>query len=255
MRRNLLLLDLLLLALSGLGVWRFNEFRRERLADQASFLKRREAGVPAPVILMPPPVAPVAAGPYLQVAQQLLLSGDRNPSVILDVVPPKVMPALPRAYGAMDLGEGPRVVLAVTHTAPQRSYAVGEQVGEFKLLAITQAGVVFEWDGKQVAASYDDMRDLATPPVQSANAAATRAATAVPGAAPAGQPAGTAPKPAGVQTIAASPNTQGKPGSGTGFARGCQAGDTSPEGTISEGYRKVIQDMGFGKSCYWERVQ
>ena len=249
------MLDLLLLALCGLAVWHFNEFRRERLAEQANFLKRREVPVPAPVVPMPPPVAPVAAGPYLAVAQQLLLSADRNPSAILDVIPPKVMPALPRAYGAMDLGEGPRVVLAAAHNSPQRSYAVGETLGEFKLLTITQAGVVFEWDGKEVAASYEQLRDLAAPPpVQTA---AQAHPTSAPGAQPpaAAATAGAPVKPAGVQTIAASTHTQGKPGAGSGANRSCQAGDTSPEGTVADGYRKVIQDFGFGKNCYWEKVQ
>ena len=256
MRRNLLALDLLLLALCGLSLWRFTGFRHERLAEHANFLKHTEVAVPAPVVLMPPPLAPVAAGPYLEVAQQLLLSGDRNPSVILDVVPPKVMPALPRAYGAMDLGEGPRVVLAAAHNGQQRSYAVGETLGEFKLLAITQAGVVFEWDGKQVAARYDELRDLTAPPVQAAASARPASATSAQGAPPpAGQPAGAPSKPAGVQTIASSSSTQGKPGAGSGFARSCQAGDTSPEGTVAEGYRKVIQDLGVGKNCYWEKVQ
>ena len=251
MRRNLLALDLLLLALCGLGVWRFNAFRNERLAEQATFLKRGEVAVPAPVVLMPPPLAPVAAGPYLEVAQQLLLSADRNPAVILDVVPPKVMPAFPRAYGAMDLGEGPRVVLAAAHGSPQRSYAVGETLGEFKLLAITQAGVVFEWDGKQVAARYEEMRDQAAVPVQ----AAARPAAAAAAAPPAAQPAGTPPKAAGVQTITSNAGAQGKPGAGSGFARNCQAGDTSPDGTVADGYRKVVQDLGIGKNCYWEKVQ
>jgi hypothetical protein len=254
LRRNLLALDLLLLALCGLGGWRFTEFRRERLADQASYLKRREVAVPAPVVLMPQPLAPVAAGPYVEVAQKLLLSADRNPSVILDVVPPKVMPALPRAYGAMDLGDGPRVVLAAAHGSPQRSYAVGETIGEFKLLAITQAGVVFEWDGKQVAARYGELRDLTVP--EPARTAAAPAARPAPGQGPqAAPPPGAPPAPAGVQTIVSSTNAQGKPGPGNGWARPCQRGDTSPDGTVADGYRKVIQDIGFGKNCYWEKVQ
>lgn len=254
MRRNLLALDLLLLALCGLGGWRFKEFQRERLAEQAKFLQRREVAVATPVVLMPQPLAAVAAGPYLEVAQKLLLSADRNPTVILDVVPPKVMPALPRAYGAMDLGEGPRVVLAAAHGSPQRSYAVGETLGEFKLLAITQAGVVFEWDGKQVGARYDELRDVTAPePARTAAAAAVRPAAAAGSQAvsPAGAPAATA----GVQTIVSSTSAQGKPGSGKGWARACQPGDTSPDGTVAEGYRKVIQDIGFGKNCYWEKVQ
>jgi hypothetical protein len=249
--RNLLLLNLLLLALCGLGVWRISGLRRERLAEQEKFLNRREVAVPAPVILTPPAVAPVAAGPYLEVAQQLLLSGDRNPSVILDVVPPKVMPALPRAYGAMDLGEGPRVVLAA-HGNPQRSYAVGGTIGEFKLLAITQAGVVFEWDGKKVAASYAELRDDSPPPAQEAAASHPEQPAPSQGTAPPPpQPA----KSDSLQTIRSDSATQGRPGPGTGSSRPCLPGDKSAAGTVSEGYRKSTVDTPMGQGCFWRKVE
>jgi hypothetical protein len=259
LRRNLLFLDLLLLALCAVGVWRMTEFRKERLAEQTSFLKRKEVPVPAPVVLMPPKPTPVTAGPYLEVAQKLLLSADRNPSVILDVVPPKVMPPLPRAYGAMDFGDGPRVVLAAAHGAAQRSYAPGETIGEFKLLTITQAGLVFEWDGQQVAALFEQLRDTA--PVVAARAGAGKAAPAKSSSAVAsssGQNVAAKSGGAngsGVQTIASSSEGQGKPGAGKGWARSCAAGDTAPAGTVTDGYRKVVQDLGFFKNCYWEKVQ
>lgn len=257
MRRNLIVLDLLLVALCGLGWWRFTEVRQARLAEQANFLKHQETAVPAPVVLMPQALAPVTASPYVEVAQKLLLSADRNPSVILDVVPPKVMPAMPRAYGSMDFGDGPRVVLAAAHGSPQRSYAVGETIGEFKLLAITQAGLVFEWDHKKVAARYEELRDLVAPePPRSASAARPAPAAAPQGPRPGNGAPGQPPKPAEVQTIASDASAQGRPGAGSGFARPCQRGDNSPSGTVADGYRKVIQDVGgFGKNCFWEKVQ
>ena len=250
MRRNLLLLNLLLAALCGLAVWRLAVHRQERLAEQKTFLQRREVAVPTPMILIPQAVAPATAGPYLEVAQKLLLSGDRNPSVILDVVPPKVMPAFPRAYGAMDLGEGPKVVLAARGN-PQRSYSVGETIGEFRLLAITQAGVVFEWDGKEVAASYAQLRDDTPPPSQ--QAAAPQSAQAPPpvGAAPAPLP-----KPgSSLQTVGADSNAQGRPGAGTGPTRPCLPGDKAAPGTVSDGYRKMTVDMPMGQGCFWRKVE
>ncbi len=247
MRRNLFALDLLLLALCGLGVWRFTEYRRERLAEQASFLKRREVAVPAPVVLMPPKLAPVTAAPYVEVAQKLLLSADRNPSVILDVVPPKVMPALPRAYGAFDLGEGPRVVLAPKSGGPQRPYAQGDTIAEFKVVTITQAGVVFEWDGKPVAARYDEMKDTAVRE-QAAAAAQPKTPSIQPAAAPAPASSG------GVQTVVSNANMQGKPAAGAGAFRACQPGDNAPAGTVADGYKKVSVQTPMGASCHWEKV-
>ena len=105
MRRNLIVLNLLLLALCALAAWRFLDYRRERLAEQTRFLHRREAGLPPPVVLLPPPPPPASSSAYVEVAQKLLLSPDRNPDVIIDVVAPKPMPPLPRAYGAINFGE------------------------------------------------------------------------------------------------------------------------------------------------------
>jgi len=255
LRRNLLALDILLLALCGLGCWRFSEFRRERLAEQASYLKRQEVAVPAPVVLMPQPLAPVAAGPYVEVAQKLLLSVDRNPSVILDVVPPKVMPALPRAYGAFDLGEGPRVVLAAKPGDQQRPYAKGETIGEFKIVAITQAGVVFDWDGKPVAASFDEMKDAAVREPTRAAAAPPKAPPMGPGGSPPGGPPGGPPNSGGMQSVASNADMQGRPGAGSGAFRACQPGDKAPAGTVTDGYRKVSVQTPMGASCHWEKVE
>lgn len=249
MNRNLLALDLLLLALCGLAVWRFNESRRERLVEQANFLRRSEVAVPAPVVLMPQPLAPVAAGHYLEVAQNLLLSIDRNPSVILDVVPPKVMPPLPRAYGAMSFGDEQRVFMAERPGGRQFPAAVGDMIGDFKLIAITQAGLVFEWDGKQVAARYDEMKD---------SGAAAKAASAPPPQASAPPPPSSAQLKKVEETPSAAIPTgdvRGRPGAVNGKVRNCLKGDDSPDGTIAEGYRKVVPFLPMGQTCHWEKVE
>lgn len=248
MRRNLLLLDLLLAALCGLAGWRWTQYRDERLSEEMRFLGQRIP--PATVNALPPQAAPpaVVAGSYIQVAQQLLLSADRTPVVIVDVVPPKQMPALPRAYGAMDFGGGPRVVLAATPGGSQRSYSIGETIGEFKVMNITRAGIIFQWDGKPVAARYDELRDAAAEQ-QSRQAAGTNAAPqSVATATQAPAPVNT------VQSVAASAAAQGRPGAGSGEIRPCQKGDTAPAGTIAEGYKKVITNWGMGKSCQWEKL-
>ena len=173
-----MLLNVLLLALCGLAGWRLLTHRQERLAEQAQFLRHRDAPPAPPALLLPRPAAPAQSNAYLEVAQKLLLSADRNPTVILDIVPPKVMPALPRAYGAMDFGGGPRVFLAPKPGDRQRPYAPGDQIGEFKLLTISRAGVVFEWDGNEVAASFEQMKDTSNVQARTTQQAAPRQANA-----------------------------------------------------------------------------
>jgi hypothetical protein len=252
LRRNLLLLDLLLAALCALAGWRWWDYRKERVAEQMRFLQKRTA--PAAVNALPPQAAPPAAvaGNYIVVAQQLLLAADRSPAVIIDVVPPKQMPPLPRAYGALDFGGGPRVVLAAQAGGPQRSYAIGETIGDFKVLAITRAGVVFEWDGKSVAARYDELRDAAAQAQQAAAASAPPPGAPRPGLGPGPAPAAPAPS-GGVQSVASSA-AQGRPGPGSGEVRPCVKGDNSPSGTIAEGYKKMIVNWGMGKTCQWEKI-
>jgi hypothetical protein len=256
LRRNLIILDLLLLALCALAVWRFMDYRRERRAEQSRFLARREAGYPPPAIPLPPPPAPATASAYVQVAQELLLSPDRNPDVIVDVVAPKPMPPLPRAYGAFSFGQGPRVVLAERAGSRQHSYPIGGQIGPFKVLAITQAGVVFDWEGRRVAARYQDMRDLTASGAESASAGrpappvpASSATRSTPAAAELGE------NKSNLKSLSSNSDVRGKLGAGGSEYRTCLKGDDSPDGTITEGFRKVVVPSPMGNSCHWEKVQ
>lgn len=257
MRRNLLLLDLLLAALCGLAGWRFAVHRQERSAEQKAFLERREPPVSTQAVLIPPPPPPAVASAYVEVAQKLLLSTDRNPTVVVEVVAPKVMPALPRAYGLMDLGDGARVFLAATPGAPQHTYVKGDTVGEFKLLEISRTGLVFGWEGKRVAARFDELKD-----VSAAKAAADRAAAANASARQADRQAvslqAQAPpnRPPEPQRISSPEGAQGQPGGDPGGAsRPCQPGDNAPAGTVNGGYRKVVIRTPMASSCSWVKVQ
>jgi hypothetical protein len=40
----------------------------------------------------------------------------------------------------------------------------------------------------------------------------------------------------------------------TDTVKACQAGDTSPEGTVSGGYRKEIHMNPMGSQCIWRAV-
>jgi hypothetical protein len=242
-RRYLWLIDLTLL---GLLVWAGVSLReRWRGADarEQALLRQMIPPTPPPVIPALPGVSAATAASYIEVAQQFLFSKDRNPNVILDPPPPppkpKPMPALPAAYGMIDLGNGPIVILSERPGAQHRGYRPGETIGPFKLVAIKGQEITFEWEGKQVNKRLEEIIDK-------------KAAES------------TAP-PAEAQTAAAKPASQGittlaplKAGPGVELgadSRACVPGDTTPAGTVQDGFRKVVNKTPFGDSCRWERVK
>jgi hypothetical protein len=241
MTRRLIALNLLLIALIALVGWRLRLAWVEREQTSVRFFAQPVKPLAPPVVLIPNPPAKVNAMSYLDVAQQLMFSRDRNPTVIVEVVAPKPMPALPLYYGMINLGEGPKVVLAQTRESGQRSYRAGQQVGEFKLVAIEQSGLIFEWEGKRIPATYAEIRDT-KPPVQAQNTA-SRTTSAQ------------APKPATAAVSIGTTTTTGPGADFGGDVRPCVAGDASPAGTVSDGYKKVLANSPFGKSCFWEKVK
>ena len=245
MRRSVLFLNLLLAAAIGLAGWQMRRQYVEQLNRQREFLARKVTPPPPPVLLLPPEAPPLQASAYLEVAAVLPFSPDRNPTVIVEIAPPKPMPALPGYHGMMNFGQGPRVILS-TAGSPQRSYQVGDVIGDFKLVAVTGSGLVFEWDGKQVPASYADLLQRRS----EAGAAQSGPVAAAPGPPPAASaPASSVvtisggPAPAGGGPLGESVDSQGN--------RECRPGDTTPEGTIVNGYKKVTIRSPFGAYCRW----
>src|SRR5512138_3283522 len=123
MKRKLILLNLVLLALVSLAAWRL---RVNWLAGRAE-----EARVLHPPVKQAPPLAleslrspgPAVAADYGDVAQRMLFDRERNPKVVVEVSAPKPVPPLPVAYGLMDMGSGPLVILSEKPGAANRSYA------------------------------------------------------------------------------------------------------------------------------------
>jgi len=250
MNRKVLLLNLALLALAGLLVWQLRARRQTAEAHERAVLLKNAQGRTLLAPPAPAPVPPVAPAEYIESVQRMLFSKDRNPNVIVDpppppkpAPPPPVMPALPRYYGQIHFGGDPVVILSSATVNDQRSYAVGEKIGEFTVVAFDKDSITFDWDGKEVVRQLSDLKPKDAQPQQQAAAA------------PPPQPA-----PAGsVTAIGAGPTAESVPPAlgidvGGGFY-GCKTGDTSPSGTIVDGYRKV-QNMGLmGMSCRWEKVQ
>lgn len=241
MKHKLLLINLLLLALVAASGSVLRQKWRESKAREESVLKQKAAPVPAPVITPIPAVPPAPPAVYADVAQKLLVSKDRNPNVFVEPPPPPpappVMPPLPFAYGVMDFGAGPSVMMSEKSGGQQHTYRIGDKIGPFKLLDVNRTDILLDWNGKPVQKKLSELVD------KNANAAAERAAAEAP-----------------KQTAAAPPPAlvvgEAKPGKSMGGdVKACQPGDTAPAGTIADGFRKVVSASPFGQVCRWEPVK
>ncbi len=272
MNRKILLLNLTLLALAGLLGWRMYAAWGKTERHEREVLTE----TPKPPEVLPPPAAPAVrpATPadYIDVAQRTLFSRDRDPNVIVieekppPPPPPPPMPELPRYFGQMALGE-PVVVLSTG--GEQKSYRAGEKIGEFTVVGWDQAQITLNWDGKEVVRNLDSLRP---PPEEVARAGPRRnAPAAARGAVPQGAaPQGGAPQGSPARGKAQSPaspsarNTQGEIGKDdkkdepaparASPIRTCSAGDNSPDGTVKDGYKKVVSQTLMGTVCHWEQV-
>jgi hypothetical protein len=234
--RRLWFLNIVLIGLIALIVVRFQQSQQELQARAARNLN--QVVKPAPMAPLPPIAAPApaVAANYADVAIKMLFSRDRNPTVILDPVaapPPKPMPPLPVAYGALFFGE-PGIILALPNAkGSQRLYRKGEVIGEFKLVNFDNTSIAFEWDGKTVERRLDQVMAKASE------------VPAEPAAAPA----------ASTSTVASTANASGPGPTRIDGTRGCISGDKSPSGTIVDGFRKHEVQGPIARFCQWEPVK
>ena len=255
MTRKFLLLNLALLAAIGWFGWRIRLKWRADQAQERAFLSQ----APRVRALLAPPAAPALApvkpADYADVAEKTLFSKDRNPNVVVQPPPPPPppppMPPLPFYYGQMAIGK-PVVLLSIAQNGDQKSYGAGDAVGKFKLLAFDRDSVTFEWDGKPVVRKIQDLVPKEAPPAPASAVPAAAAPVAGPFPDPP-QPSNIFAPPPTKQELATKPPAPGVE-MGGGF-RGCVAGDTSPAGTISDGYRKTVTQSMMGSTCFWEKVK
>jgi hypothetical protein len=247
MKQRLLLLNLvLLLAIAAAGTVLRKKHLESKAAEQ-KVLSQKPAPVPPPDVPPLPKPAPVMATQYAEVAQKLVVSRDRNPNVILPPPPPPPekpkMPALPFAYGVMDFGSGPMVLLSEKAGGQNKPYKIGDTIGQFKILAVSNKEIVFEWNGEKVNKRLEELADKV-----GAATVQAEAATAIAGGKTAPLPL---PKEAPPKEQA--PPAEAKPSKvEMGENRACQPGDASPAGTVADGFRKVVRPSPFGSTCYWE---
>jgi len=243
LKRKLWLLNFALIALVAAGTWQLRKESQDFHARARSTLGKKPP-IPAPPPPLPASPAPaVTASSYLDIAQKMLWSHDRNSQVILDPpkppAPPKPLPTLPSVFGVMNIGDGPIVMMSDKPGARQRGVHPGEKIGEFKLVSVDSEKLVLAFEDRTVTKTLGELLDRGGP---DSSAAAAGSNAGPPGTIP----APTAPPPAGK----AEPGVKLSDG-----LSNCTANDPSPAGTIVNGMQKVVRQTPFGDACFWEAVK
>lgn len=237
MKGRLALINLALAALAVFGGWQLKARWLEARAREVALYRRQAKPLPTPPVVPMPPSQPVTAIQYSAVAQQMLFAKDRNPTVEIEAAPPKIMPPFPVAYGAMAFGDVRAAILSPRPGVAHRAYAPGEMVGEFKLISVEADQIVLEWDGQTIVKPLEELLAKDRGSASSASGAETNAAAA---------------PPPPVSTTVAAPAKAGPGMEGGPEIRACQPGDTSPAGTVIDGWRKVFVKSPFGEGCRWQ---
>lgn len=241
MKRKLIALDLALVAAIGAASWKLRQDWVTLRAREYKLHQRSVKGSQPPALNVAPAPQPVAAVGYAEIAQQMLFAKDRNPDVVIDPVAeakPTPMPPLPVLYGVMNLLDSTTVVMSENAGAPHQGVRLGDQIGPFKLVAVSREDITFEWDGQPVIRKIDDMLVREPAPAAPSNVSAART-----------------PQPAPRPSQAPPPKADAAPGADIGNGlRACQAGDSSPAGTTAGGYRKSVAATPFGSACRWEPI-
>lgn len=240
MKSKLLLLNAVLLVAIGAGVWRLREAWLAARVREESVLGRRVAPPPLGSPPAAPRTEPVLATSYADIAEKMLFAKDRNPTVVVEVKPepPKPMPKLPALYGVMNLLDGTTVIMSEKPDMRHVGVRPGDKIGEFTLVAVNHDEITLAWQGKEVVRRIDDMIDRAGPVQPAPSGVASRSGPVVAAAAPPSQ----------------AQQKRGEPAPGVEVAKGiraCQPGDTSPAGTVADGYKKLVTPTPFGNSCRW----
>lgn len=246
MKLKFIALNILLLVALGAIAWQERSSWKQAQAKRESNLAVKVKPLPAPPTAPVPKPDPVPATKYADVATKDLFSKDRNPNVVIDppkIEAPKIMPPLPVVYGVLGLPSGTRAIMSENKGAASRSVHAGDTVGEFKIALLDPQNVTFDWDGKQISRKIEDLIDRSNGPGAAGAQSATVQASgpAVVAAAPLPPPAANVPAGIGKDT--------------GGGIHACLPGDTSPSGTVVNGFKKSSVPTPFGPICNWTPVQ
>jgi hypothetical protein len=242
LKRKLWLLNFVLIAAIAAGVWRVRKDAREFDARKQATLAAKVPAAPAPPApaAVPPPA--VAASSYLEIAQKMLWSKDRNSQVVVEEKPVEVkpLPPLPSVHGVINMGDGPIVMMSDKQGERQRGIHPGEMIGAFKLISVNSEELVLGFEDRTVKKRLQELIVHKEDPAPSSGGGQGGVANT----------GGVPPPP---------PSTVvGRPEPGVVLSEGvnnCQPGDNSPAGTVANGMRKVVMATPFGMACKWEAVK
>jgi hypothetical protein len=221
-----------------------------QLRDEYGAAKAREAALravrispaPAPPFVPLANDAPVLPSGYKDVAMKNLFHPSRDPNVPVELPPPPPppppMPELPRFHGQMNLGDGPMALLVEKPGMAEKAIKPGETIGQFTLVDVNTNEIAFAWtfNGEVARRSLREVADNSAPAAAAPDGRSSSAASAPP------------PPPVVKSNLGA--------GEITAFGnKECLPNDSSPEGTIDRGFRKMLIVTPFGKSCRWDPVK
>ena len=252
MKRRLWLLNVVLLVALVLLGHTLRQHWQESEARKTKLVNTKVPPAPVPPTTPRPLVPRLQPNSYLDVAQKVLFSRDRNPDVIPPPPPappaPTPVPPFPVAHGVMIWGDVPPTIILSTKEAKgeQRAYRAGDTVGEFEIASLDDTQIVFTWDGKRFVKNISDLEGPATPPPAEKRQAS-------------GAPEPAAPAVQSLQTISAQ---QQGPGGGLdvtpdGRTKTCDQNDPAPVGSVVGGYRKVAVVNPLAPNahfCQWQAV-
>jgi len=253
MNRRVVLSSLALLALAGFLGWLLRAHMFQEKAHEREILARaaQQKTVLPPAPAEPP--KPVAAAEYFDVAQRMLFSKDRNPTVIVEVKPPPPkppLPPLPQYYGQIGFGPEPGIFLS-TAASPQKIYHAGDKIGDkdkFVIVSFDRDRITLGFNDETVEKKLEELRPKKPAPDQAAAA----------NPAPQQQPAAPRSAPLSAASLADGNPDKKDEVIGADYGNGYRAavpGDTTPAGAIKDGYKKVCAHTLFGQDCHWESVK
>lgn len=165
MRRNLVVLDILLVLALGALVWKARtRFDQMQISRQNTLGMKVVMFAQIPLTAMSVPDA-VNATKYADIVAKDLFSKDRNPTVIIDppVVELKKMPPLPFVYGVLGLPSGTKAIMSEQPGLGGRVVRAGDTIGQFRIVVLDQQNVTFDWNGEKISRKTKDLIDRSNP--------------------------------------------------------------------------------------------
>jgi hypothetical protein len=260
MNRKLVALNAVLLLVVVFGSVQLRNQHQAAKARQAALRSVRISPAPAPPFVALPNDPPVLPSGYKDVAINNLFHPSRNPEIVKELPPPPPppppMPELPRFHGQMNLGDGPITLLAEKAGMPEKAIKPGETIGQFKLVDVNTSEITFAWtfNGELVRRSLSSLMDrtAASPLPSSSSSSAAAAAFAAAGVAESDAQPAPPPAPPQAPPIKSAVG----PGEPTNFGtRTCTSNDSTPAGTVVNGFKKTEGRTPFGAFCVWDPVK